>query len=534
MKPWRPRWVSSATLASTRGGWYDCPIMTPRSLLVVLLALGGAAACTPKVQEQYRVEIVGDLQRDYLQGGTRAVLEVNDKEVASTGISPGAPFQLTNTGINPMVEASAVFRVKVLDGANKVVAQGQSPEIELELASPPVVRVFIQKPGSFARSFDLDYPRRGMFAVAAPATVDTTTGAKPITVGFFGLGMVTVPGDNNGPATERPSEVLQLYNPVTQIIDDAGLSSTINGNRQPRTNAAATLHNDGKVLVFGGQVTVGTNPPMPSGQLDVVQLQRTGFDTFAATVGLRSTDTPGLPRQGAVMVDTDAAYAIGGRAGDQALDTVVAINPSSDASFTPLPQKMAGPREGHTATVVALPNGREVLVFGGAAPGVTVAEVLIAGPMLVTPSGPPGPPRRNHAAVALPGDDRVLVIGGRSDTGVLGDTVLYQGSTRSVGPGPITLVKPRYDFSAFVVGDDLVISGGYDASGALVNTAEIYGAADLKPKATDVPCYPRSGASVMVLPNRLVILAGGTEQVKDMPGMFDASSVVEIYQPLVK
>jgi hypothetical protein len=130
----------------------------------------------------------------------------------------------------------------------------------------------------------------------------------------------------------------------------------------------------------------------------------------------------------------------------------------------------------------------------------------------------------------------VIILGGRNDSGVLGDTVLYQALDRSLKAGPITLKQPRYDFAAFVVGDDLVVAGGYDAAGAPVTTAEIYGATDLQPKALDVPAHPRAGASVIVLPNQMVLILGGTEMNKnpDIKDPLSASSVVEIYQPMVK
>src|SRR5438094_666756 len=118
--------------------------MTSRSFapLFVVLSLAGAAGCTSKLQDQYQVEIVGALDSNYLMGATTGVLELNDKEVARTGISPGTPFSLTGAGIDTNLITSAVFRFKALDGAGMVVAQGQSPEIELLLGSPPVVRLF--------------------------------------------------------------------------------------------------------------------------------------------------------------------------------------------------------------------------------------------------------------------------------------------------------------------------------------------------------------------------------------------------------
>jgi len=527
--------------------------VTARRLLV-LLALG--AACTPKIQEEYRIELVGALDQKYLAGATSAVLEVNDKVVATTKISPDSPFTVRGTGIDIATTPSATFRVKALDARNAVVAVGESPEIELDLSTPPTIRIFMQKVGSFGRTFDLDYPRRDMIAVAAPGLVAAGSKAKPITVAFFGLGRVTVPAappsgtdggipdggaapdaattpDGGVTATEeKPSEVLQLYNPVTHLIDEAGLGGNPGGMPHPRVAAAATVDSSGRVLIFGGEVAVPNTTPAPSGQLDLVAVSRTDFDAFAPMLTFRESTAAGVPRVGSVLVYTDAAYAIGGRAG-QALDTIAVIRGDND--FTLLSQRMAGPRERHTATVVNVTGGHEVLIFGGAGPNVPVAEILAApGPTLVMPTGDAGVPRRDHAAVLLPGD-RVLILGGRSDTGVLGDSVLYQAN-RTLSAGPITLKRPRAEFAAFIVGDDLVVAGGYDAAGALVNTAEVYSASTLAPRNLDVPAFPRSGASVVVLPNHLAVLMGGTQMETDptKPQVLRASSVVETYQPFPK
>jgi hypothetical protein len=503
--------------------------MTARCLPVLLTL---AAACTPKIQEEYTVEIVGQPDQDYLMGATKAVLEVNDKVVATTSISPGRSFSLTGKGIDTTMTPSAVFRVKALDAKDAVVSVGESPQIELELASPPVVRVFMQRAGTVGRHADLDYPRRGMVAVAAPGTVPIDSRAKPITVAFFGLGTVVVKDTNENPV-ERPSEVLQFYNPVTQFIDDAGTAGNPGGMPHPRVSAGITVHPDGRVLIFGGEVTVGTDPPAPSAQLDVVKIERTDFDAFTASLLFREPTMAGLARIAPVMVYTDAAYAIGGRAGAP-LDTIAVINPDLDDGFRLLPQHMAGPRDGHTATVVNISGGRDVLIFGGAPTGVAVAEVLSPpGPMLINPTGDDGGARRDHGAVLLPPGDRVLILGGRGDAGVRGDTVLYQAGSHTLAPGPITLKRPRAEMAAFVVGDDLVVVGGVDNTGAFVTTAEVYSATTLQPKNLDVPCVGRSGAAVVVLPNHLAMLLGGTEA--DMKtGMPKASSVVETYQPIPK
>jgi hypothetical protein len=507
--------------------------MTRRSFawLLLFLPLSGAPGCGETIQQEYRIEIVGPVGMNYLAGAVTAVLLAGDKE-SRTPITPGAPFSVVNPGIDVNRTPAATFRFRALDPAGQVVAQGQTPEIELVLGTPPLLRIFAQKPGTFGRTQNMDLPRRNMIAAPARALVGSSR-ARPITVGYFGLGTVLAP-DTMAPEgkSERPSEVYNLYNPLTHFIDSAGMSNAVGGTRQPRTDAAAVAHHDGRVLIYGGLSTPPMMAARPSNQLDLVQMARVAFDEFEGTVITRAADTltlPDAPRARPALVDLELAYAIGGRAGDLVLDTILSIDPSRDDAFKILPVKMAGGREGHTATVVTIPGGREVLIFGGAAPGVAVAEVMgvtAAGPMLSPAVGAAGPARQDHGAVALPGGDRALVVGGRNAQGVLGDSVLYAAATRTLSPGPITLQKPRHSFAAFVIDNDLVVAGGLDASGAAIPDAEIFNLSGgmVTPRAV-VPCHPRTGPGVIELPNKMVLLLGGT----GADGK--ATEIVEIYQP---
>jgi hypothetical protein len=497
--------------------------MTARLLASLALVLS-AAGCGEKITQEYRIQLVGplDMPTSFLDGATTGVLEAGGKKFR-TPIMPGVPFAVTGAGIDLKATPNTVFKFQALDATDKVVAQGQSPEIELVLATPPVVLILVQKPGSFGRTYDLDYPRRELAAAPIRAVPKFMPGL-PITVGFFGLGrVITATG-----MPEQVSEAYALYNPMIHGISSAGMSLPMGNLRQPRTDAATVVHG-GQVLIFGGEATPPGKSPGPTAQLDIVTMERTGFDTFQPHVEnpKMATAPPGVARSRTALVDLEAAYAFGGRAGDQLLDTVVKIDPVLDEALALLPVRMAGPREGHTATVAAVQAGREVLVFGGAAAAVPVAEVLtfpMAGPAFVPVTGQAGPPRRDHVALAVPGKDWVIVIGGRNDAGVLGDSILYQGQMRTIGPGVIKLATPRHSATAFILGDDLVVAGGFDAAGVPIGNAEVFHTGDLMPRGV-VPCSQRAGAAVIVLPNQMALLLGGTK-ADGLP-----TSVVEVYQP---
>jgi hypothetical protein len=499
--------------------------------LALAAVLGG---CGQKIQDQYGVEIVGPIGVDYLAGAKTMVLEVGGKELSRTAISPGVPFALGGEGINTSTMTSGVIRLRALDAAGAVVAYGQSPEVELSLFSYNL-RVFVQRPGTFGPALSLDYPRRNLVAVTATAAPPTGTNALPLTVAYFGMGQSTVDVQvgttNMTMPVEGPSDLLYIYNPLTHTPDDGGISGTIGGVRQPRLNPAALVRPDGSTIyIFGGTVRVDAmSTPHVTSQLDVLRVVRPDFDLFQQRVAVtaRTTDKPGVARSRTVLADADLTYAFGGDADGTELDTVVTLNPMVDDAFAVLDLKMGAPRVGHTATPVTVSAVPEVLVFGGQHADAAVAEVLVSGttPSFVKPEGETGPTRWDHAAILLP-PDRVLIVGGNSAAGPLGDSLIYSARQRQIGPGPITLKTARAAFAAFVVGADLVISGGVDAQGQAIGDAEVFDISDPQLKSRGVvPNVKRSGAAAAVLANESALLIGGT----GADGK--ATRSVEIYQP---
>jgi hypothetical protein len=513
------------------------PFSASRGRLALLPALAAlaSAACGQKLQEQYGVQIVGPVGIDYLAGARTMVLDVGNKELSRTTIEPGAPFDLSGAGIDPGTMRSGVIKLRALDGNGAVVAYGESPEIELSLYSPPLLRVFVQKPGSFGRTVVLDSPRRGVMAVAAVAAPPADSAARPISVAFYGTGRVTgvMVGSNPPVMVEVASDLLRIYNPLLHEHTDPAMTGAIGGIRQPRTDVAAVVQADNTIYVFGGLVpaTSAIDRPHVTSQLDVLRVVRPTFDSFEQRVPTmaRDTDKPGIARSKTVLAIADATYAFGGEADGTQLDTVVQLNPAMTDAFLLLEQKMGAARVGHTATRVNSAGTSEVLIFGGDHADAAVAEVFVPGvaPKFVKPTGDPGPTRWDHAAIPLQGGRSLLIIGGKTAGGApVGTTLLYSAADRVLGPGPITLAVPRSEFAAFVVGNDLVVAGGIDGNGQRIDNAEVFTVtdADVKPRAM-VRAEKRSGAAVSVLANGSAVLLGGT----GADGA--ASSIVEIYQP---
>jgi hypothetical protein len=495
------------------------------------------AGCGQKLQESYGVQIIGPVGMDYLTGARSVALEVNDREISRTSVNPGEPFDLTGGGIEPGLMRSGAIRVKAFDGGGTMVAYGASPEIELSLYSPPAIRVFVQKPASLGKTVEMDSPRRNLIAVSAVAAPPTGSEARPVSVAFFGTGRVTGLGPGStaaNPVTiEVPSDLLHIYNTLRhERVDPASMAGAIAGVRQPRTDAAALVQADGSTIyIFGGVVTTAMGDPHATSQLDVLRVVRPGFADFEQriVVTARTTATPGVARSRTALGFSDATYAFGGEADGTELDTVVQLNPMVEDAFKLLDVHMAAPRTGHTATTIRVGAVADVLVFGGPRADPAVAEVFTGGttPQFTRPMGDPGPTRWNHAAVALPANRGVVIIGGQSAAGALGSMLLYEPATRKISPLPVSLRTPRSEFAAFVVLNDLVVVGGRNGQGEAIGDAEVFDISNgqLQPRAVMVTAEKRSGAAATVLPNDSAMLFGGTAADGK------ASPVVEIYQP---
>ncbi len=484
-------------------------------------------ACGEKIQQQYRVTIIGPTGVDYLAGGTHAVMSISGRgEVARATITPGQPFSLSTTEVMPT--GSGSIQVEVLDQNDGLVAFGQTPEINLVLFSPGLpLRVFVQKPGTFGRNDNLDEALHQHFGVTTAAS-----GANlvPADVQLFGTGRLVVTQQNM--PVEHIIDAYYVYNPLTQDVQEIASGFDLNRPLQPRTQTAALARADGTVLVFGGlaEAMAGATPT-PTSLLDTVRVQRrTNFIDFGAVAARasKSTPEPAVARVATVLVEADTVYAVGGRDDKGPLDSIVAIDPTVETNtFRVLEARLAGTRERHTATAVSGAMAQEVLVFGGAPPDKPVAERLVTGktPTIEAVTGG-GPPRRGHAALVLPAPDgRVLILGGIDDTGrTLGDGLLYAPGPRTFAAAPFTLKTPRSAFAAFLMGSELVVVGGLDASGMPVGKAEVYELPGLTLKA-ELDAFPRAGASASVLQNKWAVVIGG-EEAGGTP-----SKIVEIYQP---
>ncbi len=506
-----------------------------------LFAALAGTGCGETLKDTYTIEIAGPA--DTFAGAATVDLLVSSQIVASKAVTGNGRFEIEAPDIDPAITRTAILAVRALDASGKVVAFGQTPQMEV-LKLSPFIRIFVQKPGTLARSRDFTIKTRDHVAVPAESGTFGPDLTVQVTVPVFGAGRMRVPAGSG--EQELLSNELYVYNPITHVPEDVGRTS--GGLRAE----AAAVSRGGRIYVFGGlsQSNV-SEAPVTSAQLDLFAVGRQGFSSFFLQMAPPYDGGMALARKRTVMAaSVRPVFAFGGLdAADQPLDSVIVIDvdarPSSPVALSP--RKMAAARVGHTATSVASSDTwGNILVYGGAAAGLPVAELFdpmkedwipldltAAGspdPAAVGQPGHPGTARRDHVAIALPAaaEARVLILGGLDvavapGTQPRGDSLIYFPAQRRFGPGPVTLRHPRTGFAAFVINDDLVVAGGYGPDGRLLDNAEIY---DVKTweLVAETPAVPRARATATVLPNLSVVLLGG-----DTEG--SSSNAVEIYQP---
>jgi hypothetical protein len=518
---------------------------SPGVALLAAAALLASAACTQTVKETYDIDITG--APDAFAGAMNVTLYASGTEVASAKVEGNAPFALAWRDVDPLERSNAVFSIKATDGNNAVVAAGAAPEVEL-LPTSTKIRIFVQRPGSFARAPDLERSLAGHVAVSTEAL--TSQGLRlAMNAPVFGAGQQRAAN-----SAEVFSGDMYVYNPVTHVPQRLG---TMQGT--PRADAAALARTDGVVMVFGGYGREPTTAAQTGARLDYFRIGRRDVNTFEMVLDTGVTGPPDTARSRSVMVQVGRfVFAFGGLdIAGAPVDTVVNIDPEGrPSSVVELatravgmgrePTHMSTGRVGHTASVVSTPGMAAtattplvtpqtlVLVFGGAPAGGPVADLFNPADQSFLPLdlAMAGTGRKLHAAVNVTVSDqaRLLLIGGQADDGsARGDSIIYDPTTRTFAPGPLALRTPRHQFTAFVIGNDLVVAGGIGPDGSRLATAEVYDArtfafvAELKTEA-------RAAATATPLPNLTMMLIGGT--IAGPAGTDTAfSSAIEIYQP---
>jgi hypothetical protein len=208
--------------------------------------------------------------------------------------------------------------------------------------------------------------------------------------------------------------------------------------------------------------------------------------------------------------------------------------PTPTATVTTSPKPTPSPSSTATSTVTGTPTctphpsatpsiAHLVLIAGGqASDGTPISSAEVFNPatnIFTLTTNPMNDARYGHAAAAIntSGAADVLVTGGFDTTGVAQSTEVFTGSAFSAGPG---MTDSREGHTATAFNDDtthVLIAGGRDADGTVLDTAEVSGAG------TSLMNSPRENAATVLLAEPFAntcpanaVITGGSDGVNPL------------------
>ena len=172
---------------------------------------------------------------------------------------------------------------------------------------------------------------------------------------------------------------------------------------------------------------------------------------------------------------------------------------------------MAAARAGHATAAAKFPDGDGAILFGGLPAGVTGAPVAerIVGQSFVAYDVGAQENRTGATATTMPNGD-VLVLGGKTAAGAQASGLVITPTVpATVAPLPTALSVARAGHTASLTGNDLVVCGGADATGAVQPSCDVLDATTYGLKSTVPLATARTGHSSETMETGIVVLAGG-------------------------
>jgi hypothetical protein len=291
----------------------------------------------------------------------------------------------------------------------------------------------------------------------------------------------------------------ELYNPVTGAFSTTG---SLNTGRYGQT---ATLLNNGRVLIAGGQNST-------SGVLASAEL----YDPVTGTFSVSGSMSCACGRQPTLLPNGKVLFA-GGFNGTSAVSSAELYDPTT-GTFSPTGNLNVA-RAGASSTLLA--NGK-VLVAGGVfytgtPPFSLVAHYLASAELYDPATGTFTLTRSLHTArggqsVTVLGNGNVLLAAGQNDGangGYLASAELYNPATgKFTVPGSLNTLRILHTAHLLASGQVLIVAGNHFGS---IASAELYDPTTGSFSNAASLNTPRQGHKSVLLPNGQVLAVGGYE-----------------------
>jgi hypothetical protein len=422
----------------------------------------------------------------------------DSSHVSSAPVSMGKfSYKLS---LKPLASPGPII-VEALDSMGNVIARGITPSLPVQAVDAQVA-VWVGRVGRVQpAAAQLVVPVQVKDA-QGNVTVrnDPSPRSELAAVNVPGLGVVFAGGrDSDGNALVK-SAVYDIY--THDVIATADMSKA-------RAGAAMAPAAGDKAAVFGGASSAGAGTfGAPDGTIDLFD-PTVGVGVWAAlpedAFAARSLANGTLMLSGSTLIS-------GGADGNGTpLGSAAVVNPDGAVRLTALASAMAAPRLGHAVAPAKFPDGDGAILFGGLAAGTSgpVAERLVGQSFSGYDLG--AVDNRVHATATLMPSGDVLVLGGTTADGVQASGLVITPGLMppTVTPLANALSLPRDGHTATLTGNELVVCGGVDGTGAAIKSCDIldaktYGVTRTVPLAT-----ARTGHVAAKLDTGVVLLAGG-------------------------
>ena len=310
------------------------------------------------------------------------------------------------------------------------------------------------------------------------------------------------------PRSELLAEPMQLH------IDEPDYFHVTDAMTAVREGHSATLLNNGKVLVAGGD----SGGPTELNSAELYDPQTHHWTVTGNLVHPRGGQSATLLPDGTVLL-------AGGLQNHAVTNEAEIYDPKTGRFFLSHPMNSA--RLGHTATL--MPDGT-VLIVGGQDAGGTVASAEIYHPdtrSFSLTKGSLHDPRAYHTATLLK-DGRVLVVGGLSDnSSYLGSAEIYDPKTGNFSPTDHLMTARQSHDAALLPDGRVLILGGSSTEGSLRST-ELYDPKTGRFGPSRSMMIPREGATLVTLLDGRLLIVGGSVSIQNR--RVDMASA-EFYDP---